>query len=434
MSPEFFLRVPTLLKQLTAELFFSLIILLIVDKHMSNIKRGLLALVFSASLIVSHYAMSYIFIFYILLTWLLLFLIKQTRYGILTGTFIVLCVVMVINWYMYVGEAISLQKVVQIGGHVSANISDFMLPTTREESVLKFFGMTEQVSFWHGMSANLYRIAVLFICVGFTISLRRYWEMKFQIEYLVLTSLSMVLLFICIALPYFAQYLHVGRFYHVSLFFLSPFCIIGGKSVFVWVFKFLRAAWMRMQAMRTPVKDLVHSANDTVRPIFARLVLLLVLIPYFLFNNGFIYEITGDPIPISIPLSWERYESSSIDDVVRSFHNEYIFEYDVFSARWLSIFMNNENKVYGDLISRTRILPSYGLIYPSEYLYPETEIKKDRYIYLNRLNVVKGLVNVPVRSELFSGSEYENYKTSEISRFLRMKIYSNGESEVYLMR
>jgi uncharacterized membrane protein len=436
MSLEvFFCAMASLLKQQIAELFLALLVLLILSRGMNSFKRAILTMVFSASLVVSHYALSYIVAFYILLAWLLLYLVsvvgKIRRVGMLTGAFASLFLVMVVGWYMYMAGSVSFAHLVGIGNHIYTNISDFFFTGSRELTVVKLLGLAQPV---HIIGANFYRITQLFIIIGVIRLMTKHQEMKFELEYAILAFLSMLLLSMCIILPYFSEFLHIERFYHITLFFLSPFCILGGETFFRWLHKLIKAAWIKIASMISWLRRPISSASSSVSPIYTRLVVLLVLIPYFLFTSGFIYELTGDKFPTSISLSKTNYRRSNIEEVIAQFHSGYTFESDVFSARWLSNFKGKGSNVYSDVLSLWYILPSYGLLYPSKSIYPDTELTDNGYIYLSRLNVANSLMTVPVERDSTNDEHTFNYATSEISRLLQNKIYSNGGSEVYLVR
>ena len=77
----FFTEMPALARQEIAELFLVLLLILLVDKGVGRAagKARLYALyaVFAASVVVSHYALAFIFIVYLVVAWLVLFLIDN---------------------------------------------------------------------------------------------------------------------------------------------------------------------------------------------------------------------------------------------------------------------------------------------------------------------------------------------------------------------
>ena len=76
----FFTEMPSLARQEIAELFLVLLLIVLVDKRVgSEGKAPLYALcaIFAASVVVSHYALAFIFIAYLVVAWLLLFLVDN---------------------------------------------------------------------------------------------------------------------------------------------------------------------------------------------------------------------------------------------------------------------------------------------------------------------------------------------------------------------
>lgn len=435
--PLFFIGMASLARQQIAELFFALLILLMVSGEINSFKKVILAMVFSASLVVSHYAISYIFIFYILLTLPLLYLIKKItkdvqRPTMLTGTFVCLFVVMALSWYIFTAESKSFSNIVYVGQTTYNSISDFLLSGTREVNTLKLLGLGQSGSLLHSVSVYFYRITVLFIIVGALWLVIKRKMIKLGPEYFVMTLLSLGLLIVCVALPYFAGFLNVDRIYHVTLFFLSPLCIMGGQSLVKWLYTLSRAALNKMRSIIGPLKPTIPARGYSAGFAFANIVILSVLIPYFLFGTGFIYEVAQDKGPTSISLSQADFEKSNSDEVIVSFHSEYAFTSDVVSAEWLYNFKTAGARVYSDDPSFWYILPNYASVFPAVVIYPETEVASGSYIYLSNLNVVKSLMNVPLKNAPPGSKLYYNYATFYISPLLTAKIYSNGESEVYL--
>jgi len=113
-------------------------------------------------------------------------------------------------------------------------------------------------------------ITQIVIVVGFFMFLRG----KKRSYYVLATSCAL-LLALCIFVPGVSSILNITRFYHLSLFLLAPAFIVGGELVF---------------------RNL-------------KVVAVCILIPYFLFTSGFVFEaikseeITKLDIPYSVPLS-----------------------------------------------------------------------------------------------------------------------------------
>ena len=75
----FFYEMLALARQEIAEIFLVLILLLLLDVKIMKTKNAFMLTIFSASLVVSHYATSYIFILILIATWLILFISDNNR-------------------------------------------------------------------------------------------------------------------------------------------------------------------------------------------------------------------------------------------------------------------------------------------------------------------------------------------------------------------
>lgn len=410
------------IKQLIASVFLALLILLMIDKRLDRTKRAILTTVYSFCLVVSHYGTSYIYMFYIILAWLLLYLTsyraKNVRQFSLSGTSVVLFAVMALAWYMYISSSASFDAVVNIGNHIYTNLGEILNLATRDPSLLRLIGMKETLSPLHEVSKHVYRASQLLIVVGVVellISQLKRRATKFEPEYVATVFLSLVLILLCLILPLFSQVMHMDRVYIIALLFLSPFCILGWQAIWGWGSRLFRLTSTSMAAGSR---------------IWMKLLVFVVLIPYFLFNIGFFYEVTGDYAPTSIPLSLERMIKTDNKLVIVAFNSEYIFEEEVFSARWLSKNKGDGSDVYSDAPSRYYILPSYGNVQYAIPLHNTTYyLHNNSYIYLSRLNVVDGIMHSYVPKAEFWA--YYNFSPAEISQFLRNKIYSNSGSEIY---
>ena len=107
-------------------------------------------------------------------------------------------------------------------------------------------------------------------------------------------------------------------------------------------------------------------------------------------------------------------------------HTGYIFPEDVYSAQWMSNYVDiHARLVYADASSQYNILLRHSMMLTDEVsiLSNTTEVSASKIVYLNWLNVAKGIV----------AGMGGVWNTSEFSPMLdgMDKIYSNGASEIY---
>jgi len=160
------------------------------------------------------------------------------------------------------------------------------------------------------------------------------------------------------------------------------------------------------------------------------LITSLVIISLFLFETGFVYELTGD-MSYSTSLSKYRMNRTLYYGV------GYLTEStDVYSAVWLhsNLGLTANTRVYADVVSASFPLTSYA-VFPRS----QTEILTNattfnpadagKYVYLRNYNIFDG--------KIFGKGYIEGHiwNTSDLAPQLMAnnKIYTNGGSEIYII-
>lgn len=451
----FFTEMNHLGRQQIAELFFLLIILLLMDKRMIAFNRAALLIIFSISMIVSHYGLSYIYLFYIIMAWFLLFIIRADK--TVNTNYILIYLVAIIGWYMYISSSVTFNTLIHLGEQMYNTVyTEFFVFETRDERVLQAIGFGfKKLSLQHRIAGYIHQITHLLIIIGVSRLIVKHKKMNFNQIYVVMVLISTVLLSLCVVLPYFASYLNMTRIYHITLIFLSPFCIIGGNTVTETLSTFRIASPFSRFKIRRSIKTIKTFINNKKLTWFHYsstslyderkkepnrqinvVLVLLILIPYFLFNTGFIFEVTGESSS-SVSLSLERLINSDDRDEKATFYRSiYVQEQDIFSAKWLSEY--RRKLIWADA-SAWRPL-CYAMITYYRYL-TSTEInirllKEKEYIYLMYWNSydglwLEGLEAEPVKYRLGAITNTTEIISIVEKSFELYTIYTNGYSEVY---
>ncbi len=414
----FFTTMTFLAREQIGELFLVLLMLMMVDRKLGGVKRAALAMVFGASLIASHYTVSYFYMAGLLLAYpLLLLFVRGNRFSI-TGTSVMLYLVLILSWYMYTANSVTFGVLVAQGERVWNGVfTELFNQEAMNPFLLKAVGLQLPSSFWHGVGYWLYRVTVLFIVVGFIQLMLRRKERRFRPEFMAFLAVCMGWLFLSLIVPYLSAALDTSRLYHLALLFLAPLFIMGGETIF---------GGIRRLFHRYPLKP---------STLAIRLTILIVFVPYFLFSTGFAFEVVGD-YPSSIPLGMERMRNG--DDTMKVLLNDfYIHEQEVASAEWLSITRDSTLPVYVNGAVSGRVLIAYGMMYGDLRELDRSSYKDDAsYTYLRYLNVADGLMTEiefnPWRTTALKYT-VTIYPATEIYPLLqsRNKIYSNGGSQIY---
>ncbi|MFX1362828.1 MAG: DUF2206 domain-containing protein, partial [Promethearchaeota archaeon] len=283
----------------------------------------------------------------------------------------------------------------EFGDHVYRQLGDFFDPTSRGRDVLTGLGMTQSPSIWNTISRVFAYLTQALIVLGFIALVIRRTRFSFEKEFVSFSSIAMILLAALILVPGLANTMNMTRFYHVLLFFLAPLCVLGAEFISRLVFK--------------------HRYE-----LAASVLLLLILVPYFLFQTSFIYEVTRSD-SWSIPLSKYRMSASRLYG-----HYAYTDEYSVRGAEWVSQNIDVKNAtLYSDVSSPANVLTIYGMIYDPyvNRLSNTTLVADNGVIYLSTLNVIEDVLP-------FWQLSWNSSELSFIFDDLDL-VYTNGGSEIY---
>ena len=406
----FFTTMSYLPRQQIAEFFLGLIVLIIVYREITPLNKSILLVIFITALIVSHYATTYIFLFYLFLTFLSLNFI-DTRNATITVTLVTLSIVMALSWYIHVSRSGAFDTIIHIGDHVYTSIITEMFSSSAiDPNIARAFGvgisklpLLQMIGhYWQIITEILIAIGIVYVILG-------RGRIKLNREYLLFSLISMVLIIMCIALPYFASSMNMDRIYHLTLFFLSPFCIIGVEAILSMTSRLSKIAFLKHHQMR-------------------HLVLMIILIPYFLFNTGFVTELVLRPENFQLGINHMENNDLNKGSYFNwsSFIASPIPEQDVVSCRWMSN-RTGSNPIYADGYRLGEVV-GYGLILDARDLI--LPIPENKYIFLGYQNVKERFIQCWDLKNVGTSIKFD---IAEISPPLaeRNKIYTNEGSEIY---
>lgn len=379
-------------RQIIGELFFVLLLFVMLKKELKPIAKLACFMIFSIALVTSHYGLAEIFLLFIFSAVIFRLLTKHSGRNI-TISMAVLFSVLMFSWYLFTSGAAVFESFVTFSNYVYGQLGDFLNPASRGKAVLLGLGADSAPSVWNALSRAFAYITQVLIIVGFIGLITKRVKVRLERDYFALSLVALVFLALLILIPGLAETMNMSRFYHILLFFLAPLCSIGA-----------------IVAVRFVIR----------KELLARLLLVLILVPYFLFQTGFMYEVTGSD-NWSVPLSSYRM------DPLRLYGHFGLMDSNmVFGARWLSENVNlDDSTIYADDPSRYFVLPIYGLFFTSriDQLSNVTMLQQNSAIYLSTLNTYDGLI--------FSKGSVWN-SSYVFSRFGDLdKVYTNGGSEVY---
>jgi uncharacterized membrane protein len=411
----FFREMMQLARQQIAEIFLVLLILLIIDTKINNIKKSFLFVIFGISLVVSHYGLSYIFMFSIIFVWIILNIIKrqfmqniinkiylklkikyyvfqERKKIIINSNLILLFILFNFTWYVYIADSSAFDSIIHYGNQVTINILDILNPET-SQALGVITGKTS--SFLHVFYKGLHLLAQFLIIIGILTIFFQGKLMNFFKEYKFFSYVSFIFLLAGIFMPYFSSSLGVSRLYHILLFFLAPFCIIGGITTFKIIIKLLR------------IKKIKNFETTTIK------ILSIFFGLFLLFNTGFIDEVMDDR-PTSFVLN------SSLD--YPDFNKK-----EVIGAIWLNN-VREDNHIYADEYGKC-LLKGYMWFLPKNITMNEESIKRNSNIYFRSYNIEKKSILISITNNTVQNK----LGYISIEKFInkKCKIYTNNGSEIY---
>ncbi len=383
----FYTELTALNRQMIGELFFVLLLLVLLNKKIKREIKFISFAVFSVGLIFSHYALAAIFLFLIFAAWLASVYLKRPSFN-LQFSMIAFFFVAMFGWYIFASGGVVFNSFTSIATQVVTGFGGFFNLASRGTVVLTGLGLAQSPSVLNTVSRAFAYLTELFIAVGIVALILKKTHFRFERDYKIFSVIACALLVALIAVPGLANVLNMTRFYHILLMFLAPFCIIGMWASVQFVFK--------------------HE-----KIILVLLLIVAVLVPYFLFQTNFVYEVAKTE-SWSIPLSGYR-----MNPLQLYYDYGYIDSQNVYCAQWVS---NNFPYQNSTLVADTALetsLIAYGLIYPGyiENLTNTAVVYPGEFVCLSYLSV-----------------NYEKLTwNGTLSPILNQTdlIYSNGGSEVY---
>jgi uncharacterized membrane protein len=412
----FFLEMPSLARQEIGEIFFVLMIMLIIENKLSRKNLTIFTIIFIPALLVSHYSMDYVYIF-LVFTAYLVYLIRNlnlpSKYNFLgklpiinyffvkikqPETYkmnyklqLILLFSISILYYFLVSSSVLLNlTLVTMYNIITISYSFLFNPKALEAVSI----VTSEKSFLRTIALVLHLIIQFLIGVGILLLITRRTEMKFKENYGLFSVMSFVLLILVLTVPFLAGALNAERFYHIALILLSIFFVVGWMGIFILLNRIIGFRWKLNSVYRTSFKFLA-----------------LFLAISLLFNSGVVYEIAGDN-PTSMSLH------STMDGP--KFNNM-----ELLSAQWIANYKTN-NMVLADSY-RTLILNGYIPFNKSVAITINSYSNTSSYIYVGTYNIENDKFGLPE-----PGSNTIKYFKYQNTILVRNKIFDDGGSQIFL--
>ena len=382
----FFTEMTALNRQMIGELFFVLLLLVLLNKKIKTEGKFITFVVLSLGLIFSHYALAEIFLMLIFAAWATSTYLKH-RSSNLQSSLIIFFFVAMFAWYIYTSGAVVFNSSTSFATQIASQFGGIFSPASRGTEVLTGLGLTQSPSMLNTISRGFAYLTEVFIVIGLVALIAKKTHFHFERDYTIFSIVALFILVALVGVPGLANALNMTRFYHILLMFLAPFCIIGIWASCQFVFK-------------------------RERKLLVALLIVVVLVPYFMFQTNLVYEVTKAD-SWSIPLSEYRMDPLRLYGQFGT-----IDSYSVYGARWVSNYVPYQNNLYADNGLYTA-LTGYGLVYPGYALgfTNTTVLLPGQFLYLS---YISNFENMTTGNNSYAGV----FNQTDL-------VYSNGGSEIY---
>ena len=406
-------------KQHIAELFLTLILMLSVI----NTPKKIILVIFSFSLVVSHYGISYFF----MISLIFLFIMNKFKVNMdnyfLTSNYTLFFSVLTLSWYLYASGGYIFEVVTQVGYNFLSSIMHIFQLDIRSGASYLFY--KSNGTLW-GIYKLIHIALQFFIFVGILnlfISIIHKKTKSFEI------SLLSIVFYIFLFVQVFKTYgMGFDRVMQITLILLSPLSLWG----FISCIKCLNSMYSHIFSRKLICNKINENSNFIFESVLtpnqnnksnvsqkARLYFAIFLMVFFIFNSGLIFEVAKNPLPeysinLNTSAGWPVYSESEICGV-----------------NWLKSHENEHDNI-AVFNQWDRIKSRDGLLV-AEYFYFENLIPiqtnttklYDSYIFLGKYSMDKvedGEKDVDLEDTLFYNSTLNNSN----------KIYNSDKSHLYL--
>lgn len=435
--PTFYTEMVQLNRQQIAEFFLVLLTIILIDNNSNKVTKSILSIIFCFSLVVSHYGLSYIYMYSLIFLFLVSHLLTSSKiteviskylipfmtskkFSLLDGftldhfqsdktinkrsinfSYILLFIVFTFSWYIYLSSSINFISLTKTISQIIVGSFNNDIMNPNEVQALSVL-VQHQSSIISIINKFVNLVPLLFISLGILTYFVDHKETKVKKEYLIFSYSMYLLCLLSFIVPHLSNSLNTSRLFQISTIFLSPFCIIGGLLFFKICSLIFRVPW----------------GKNSIRCSFKLLSIFFII--SFLLNSGLIYEIIGHPNSVSL--------NSTLD--YPKFN-----EQEVLGAKWIKEKPSRSFHIYSDDFGALLLR---GLI-PNWYIFTFSgDMQKleynESYIYLRSFNVMGNIKEVQ-----YIGSRKEYYVNNiEKSVFFkscifdRNKIYNNGNAHIYV--
>ena len=456
--PMFFMDMPQLIRQQFSELFFVLIMLLVVDRKLTMVQRTTMIILFGLGVMVSYYGLGTGYAVGYITCGLLLLLLLKSRVGktawqwlvrksnslpddlSLKGAFnkkslftiIAVNLVFMILYYGFVASGAAaggMRTITEITPGGGQGISSALGLTTSEPLIRTALGLDFIMASTGGKIWRVlqYLVELCFVLGFLRLVFKPKSLGKLKTEYVAFVVVSVLILGAVFLLPalsyrvntYNAYGMGITRVWQITLLVLSPLFIFGGEMIVAGIVRLWRLLSRGLSTLRTGVNY----------QSFLWFPVIVVLIPYFLFNSGVVFELSRNrttefiDVPYSITLSSHRVDVNTV-----------FTRQDLAAAHWLCRDTIGNTPVYTDHHGSKLFIDQI------EFPCSAKEVNQNAggivapgYFYLRSWNIGSGSLTFPTGYATRQSIEFSNLSWFTPVMKDSGRIYNSGGSQILIL-
>ncbi|WP_181504217.1 DUF2206 domain-containing protein [Methanococcus maripaludis] len=389
----FYINIPMIRKQVVAELFLVLLILLFLNKKYHN--SNILKLIFIVALPWSHYGISVLFLGLLAFTALTLVIFKKidSKIGLYSDKFSIFTIFLIfitISWYLFISNSSTFISITNTAFKVFITV--LSVPDPEQSRGTQILNKEMPSILWSSLKL-MYMATIATSSLGIINYTYNFVKSKFidgNLTTICFSSYWLMILGASVIVPHFSV-MSPYRLFHVFTLFSGFLCILGLEVMF----KILQ------KTLKMPKKIDYEKSSLKLITVF--------LVFFMLFNTQIIFEFAKDhPKSISFSqISVTKY--GTIDDIY-FVYRRLINHQDRLMNMWVK-----NNQVNGKI---THLNDDSGA---------KLEINNQTYLVVNKFTTT---FNKYVRKTSWELREYKDINTINNVLEEHNKIYNNGEGYI----
>jgi uncharacterized membrane protein len=245
---------------------------------------------------------------------------------------------------------------------------------------------------------------------------------KFKAEYISLTIVSILILLGVFVLPTVGWGMGSVRIFGITLLLMAPLFLFGGEAIAYGIMK-LASVFRR---------GLASSRLSLDSPVVVQFLVLAIMIPYFIFNSGVVFELSRSQTTQFINMPYSIALSSYRVDITDRYTRQ-----DIAAVDWLSTVAEADYIIYTDHHGARLPGNTIELHDRAQQLLPmkgAKQISSPSYIYLRTWNTAKKMLTF--------GTGYatrQSISFDDLPWFMQAieksgRIYNNGSAQLLSYR